>query len=65
MVRFKSAILLFALSALVGCSAPIERPEKPPETGRAKEKNEQRPSMPTFTYRPGRGLMIEGTEDLK
>jgi hypothetical protein len=61
MLRFKSAILLFTFSALVGCSAPIERPEEPQETGRANEKKEQRPSsMPSFTYRPGGGLMIEG-----
>ena len=61
MLRFKSVILLFTFSALLGCSASIERPDEPQETGRTNEKKEQRPSsMPSFTYRPGGGLMIEG-----
>ena len=61
MLRFKSAILLFALGAFFGCSALIERPEESQEAWRTKEQKEQRPSStPTFTYRPGLGLMIEG-----
>lgn len=61
MVRFKAAIVLFTFSALLGCSAQTERPEEQQEASPAKEKKEQRPSsMPTFTYRPGGGLMIEG-----
>jgi outer membrane biogenesis lipoprotein LolB len=60
MVRFRSAIALFALSALLGCSAQVERPEEQQER-QAIEKKEQSPSsIPTFTYRPGAGLLIEG-----
>ena len=60
MLRFKSAILLFTFSVLVGCSAPIERPDQPQEIGRATKKEQRPSSIPTFTYRPGGGLMIEG-----
>ena len=59
MARFKSSILLIVLTVAVGCSA-IERPVEP-ETNPAEQKEKQRsPSVPTFTYRPGAGLMIEG-----
>jgi hypothetical protein len=61
MLRFRFAILLFGLSGLLSCSAPIERPEEAAEARRAREEREQRPSsMPTFEYRPGAGLTIEG-----
>jgi hypothetical protein len=60
MVRFTSAILFVVLTVLIGCSAQLERPEQQ-EPDRGKQKEEQRPpSVPTFRYRPGAGLMIEG-----
>jgi outer membrane biogenesis lipoprotein LolB len=60
MVRFKSAILFVVLTMLTGCSAQLERPEEQ-EPDRGKQKEEQRtPSVPTFRYRPGVGLTIEG-----
>jgi hypothetical protein len=60
MVRFKLLILFLGLTVLIGCSAQRERPEEQ-VSNRGKQKEEQRPaSVPTFTYRPGAGLTIEG-----
>jgi hypothetical protein len=60
MVRFKSTILFVVLIVLIGCGAQLERPEEQ-EPNRGEQKEEQRtPSVPTFRYRPGAGLMIEG-----
>lgn len=54
MMRFRSLALLFALSALLGCSAQFEPPRERQEASPAKEKSDQKPSaMPVFTYRPG------------
>jgi len=59
MNRFKSAIWFVVLTVLTGCSAQLERP-KEQDANRSKQNEEQRPSsVPTFTYRPGAGLMIE------
>jgi hypothetical protein len=60
MVRFKSSILFVVLTVLIGCSAQLESPQEQ-EPGGVEQKEEQRPSsVPTFRYRPGAGLMIEG-----
>ncbi len=60
MVRFKSTILFVVVMVLIGCSAQLERPEGQ-EPNRGEQKEEQRtPSVSTFRYRPGAGLMIEG-----
>ncbi len=60
MNRLKSAIWFVVLTVLTGCSAQLERP-KEQDANRSKQNEEQRPpSVPTFTYRPGAGLMIEG-----
>ena len=60
-MRFKSVIAGFFFAALVGCSAPLAERPKEQEAGRAKQEEDRKPSsMPTFTYRPGAGLMIEG-----
>ena len=57
---FRSLILFILFTVLIGCSAQIERPEQQ-ESNRAEQKEDQRPaSVPTFRYRPGAGLMIEG-----
>ena len=59
MVRFKLSMLFVVLVVFIGCGA-IERPVEP-ETNPAEQKEKQRSlSVPTFTYRPGAGLMIEG-----
>ncbi len=59
MNRFR-AIWFVVLTVLTGCSAQVETPEEQ-ESNRGKQNEEQRPpSVPTFTYRPGAGLMIEG-----
>jgi hypothetical protein len=57
----KSVIASFLFAALIGCSVQrVERP-KEQETSRAKQEEHPKPSsIPTFTYRPGVGLMIEG-----
>jgi PBP1b-binding outer membrane lipoprotein LpoB len=60
MVRFKSSILLVVLTVLIGCSAHREPPQEQ-EPNRVEQKEKQKPSsVPTFRYRPGAGLMIEG-----
>jgi len=60
MIRVKAAIFLAVLLALIGCSAQLERPDER-VLAPSKEEQEQRlRSVPTFTYRPGAGLMIEG-----
>jgi hypothetical protein len=60
MVRSKSAILFVVLTVLVGCSAQQERSEDQ-ETKRDEQQQEKQPaSFPTFRYRPGAGLTIEG-----
>jgi hypothetical protein len=61
MIRFKSMIAVLLFTALTGCSAQLVERPKEQEASRAKLEEERRPSsMPTFTYRPGAGLMIEG-----
>jgi PBP1b-binding outer membrane lipoprotein LpoB len=60
MLRFKSAILFVVLTVLIGCSAQLE-PSQEQEPSPVEHKEEQKaPSAPTFRYRPGAGLMIEG-----
>jgi hypothetical protein len=60
MVGFKLVMLSVVLTALVGCSAQRERPEDQ-EAKRGEQKEEKQPaSFPTFRYRPGAGLTIEG-----
>jgi PBP1b-binding outer membrane lipoprotein LpoB len=60
MVRFKASIWFVVLTVLNGCSAQLEPPQEP-EPKRVEQKEEQRPpSVPTFRYRPGAGLTIEG-----
>jgi hypothetical protein len=60
MLRFKSLILFVVLTMPIGCSTQLERPQDQ-ESSQVEQKKEQRPpSVPTFTYRPGSGLMIEG-----
>jgi hypothetical protein len=60
MVRFQPSILFVVLTVLTGCSAQLER-SKEQEPNRVEQKEEQTPSsVPTFRYRPGAGLTIEG-----
>ena len=61
MMRLKSVIAFVLFTALVGCSAQLVEPPKEQEASQAKQEEERTPSsIPTFTYRPGAGLMIEG-----
>ena len=61
MIRFKSVISVLLFTAPIGCSAQLVELPKEQEASRAKLEEERKPSsMPTFTYRPGAGLMIEG-----
>jgi hypothetical protein len=60
MVRFNQPIWFVVLTVLSGCSAHLEPPQEQ-ESRRVEQKQEQRqPSVPTFRYRPGGGLTIEG-----
>jgi predicted small lipoprotein YifL len=61
MIRVKSAIFLAVLLALIGCGgAQLERPDERVLAPSKEEQEQRRRSVPTFTYRPGAGLMIEG-----
>jgi hypothetical protein len=61
MIRFESVIAVFLCTALIGCSAEVVERPKEQEVSRTKQEDDRRPSStPTFTYRPGSGLMIEG-----
>jgi len=61
MIRFKSVIAVLLFTALIGCSAQLVERPKEQEASRAKQEEERKlSSVPTFTYRPGAGLMIEG-----
>ena len=60
MARFELAILFVILTVLIGCSAHLGPPQEQ-EGSPVEQKEEQRPpSVPSFRYRPGAGLMIEG-----
>jgi hypothetical protein len=61
MIRFKSVISVLLFTALIGCSAQLVERPKEQDVSQTKQEEERKPSsMPTFTYRPGAGLMIEG-----
>jgi hypothetical protein len=60
MIRVKSAISLSVLLTLIGCGPEINRPDKQVLVPSKEEQEQRQRSMPTFTYRPGAGLMIEG-----
>jgi hypothetical protein len=60
MVRFNPSIWFVVLTLLNGCSVHLEPPQQEAPS-RVEQKEEQRPrSVPTFRYRPGAGLTIEG-----
>jgi outer membrane biogenesis lipoprotein LolB len=60
MLPFKLAMLFVVLATLAGCSVQQERSEEQ-ETKRGEQKEEKQPSsFPTFRYRPGAGVTIEG-----
>jgi hypothetical protein len=59
--RFTSIIAIFLSVALGGCSAQLVEPPQEQGTSRAIDEQDRKPSsIPTFTYRPGAGLIIEG-----
>jgi len=61
MTRFKSVIAVLLFTVLIGCSAQlVERPKEQEISGAKQEEKRKLSSMPTFTYRPGADLMIEG-----
>ena len=61
MIRFNAVIAFVLFSALAGCSAQVVEYPKEQEASRGKQEENRKPSsMPTFTHRPGSGLMIEG-----
>jgi hypothetical protein len=61
MKPINSLIAALLFTGLIGCSVQVVEPSKEQEAGRVKQEEERKPSsMPTFTYRPGAGLMIEG-----
>jgi hypothetical protein len=61
MIRVKPVIVIMLITASIGCSAEIVERPKEQEASRAKQEEDRKPSsIPTFTYRPGAGLMIEG-----
>jgi hypothetical protein len=61
MIRIKSVIVDMLFTAIIGCSAQPVQPLTEQEQIRAKQEEDRNsPSIPTFTYRPGAGLTIEG-----
>jgi hypothetical protein len=59
MIQLKLAIIVAVLSAAMGCSTQVKNAEEQAATD-VKQKEQQRPSsVPSFSYRPGAGLMIE------
>ena len=60
MNQFKATILFVVLTVLTACSAQLERPEEQDADRGMQNEEQRRPSVPTFSYRPGAGLMIEG-----
>ena len=60
MIGVKSAILLAVLLALMGCGAQLERQDDRTLAPSKEEQEQRQRSVPTFTYRSGAGLMIEG-----
>ena len=61
MIRVKPVIGVFLFIPIIGCSAQLVEAPKEKEASRAKQEQDPKPSsIPTFTYRPGAGLMIEG-----
>jgi hypothetical protein len=61
MIRLQSVMGVFLFTAIIGCSAQLVEAPKGQEASRAKQEEDRKPSsIPTFTYRPGAGLMIEG-----
>jgi hypothetical protein len=58
MFQFTPSILFVVLTVLTGC-AQLERPKE--QVPDRVEQQEEKPSpVPTFRYRPGAGLTIEG-----
>ncbi len=55
-------LLLIVLPVLSGCAVQQAEPTQKPEASRAEDQQEEEKptSFPTFTYRPGGGLKIEG-----
>jgi hypothetical protein len=60
MQRINWAIVVVIVTAIIGCSSQLTDAPKGQEASRAKEEDRKPSSIPTFTYRPGSGLMIEG-----
>jgi hypothetical protein len=60
MIRVESVMGVFLFTAIIGCSAQLPEAPKGQEASRAKQEEDRKPSsIPTFTYRPSAGLMIE------
>jgi hypothetical protein len=60
MVRFNPSIWFVVLTVLNGCSAHLQPPQEPEPSGVEQQEEKRPPSVPTFRYRPGAGLTIEG-----
>lgn len=61
MRRLNFVIMGFFLTEMIGCSAQLSEAPNGQEASRAKQEEDRKPSLsPSFTYRPGAGLMIEG-----
>ena len=61
MTRVNSVIVGILFTAIIGCSAQSVQPLTEQEQIRGKQEEDRKsPSIPTFTYRPGAGLTIEG-----
>jgi hypothetical protein len=63
MIGIKAVSVILLVNACIGCSAQVVERPKEQEASRPKQQEDRKPSsMPTFTYGPGAGLMIEERE---
>jgi hypothetical protein len=61
MIRFTAVSVILLFNACIGCSAQVVERPKQQEASRPKQEEVRKSSStPTFTYRPGAGLIIEG-----
>ena len=61
MMRGKAVSVIILFTACMGCSAQVVERSKEQEASLPKQEQYRKSSSPpTFTYRPGAGLMIEG-----
>jgi len=60
MFQLTLGLSLAGLLLLGGCVAQLPRSENQGLAPKEQEEEQRKPAIPTFTYRPGAGMIIEG-----